>query len=457
MWRPLLRAAAVSGAGLIAACGGGGGGGNAPASTISAVTVTCTPASIEPDQTSQCTATVTGTGSYSTAVTWSSTVGTMNASGLFSAPDAPAAAVVTATSTQDSSRSGSDSVAVSIPRATADLADEGSPSVHVLYVVPSDGTDHQYDTDGTLWTSLASWREWFSDQAAGLQLRLDTYNGRPDITFVRLDRTEVEMDSFGLFTRDQLEYELLAAGFDDPSKIYLVYYDGGGPGTTACGGGPYPPDLPGTVAALYLQGEPAGAPPCASNAFTTDPAAPGYFEFGALHEVIHALGFTPSCAPHVTAGSHVSDSNTDLMYAGPLAWAPSTLDFNRDDYFGAEVPGCIDLARSTFLDPLPTGAEWPPGWPYANLDPLDCADEATLASPASTTATTIEFVNGTGAAARVYWLNGSATRQLYATLDPYEGYIQGTYTAHTWVVTDLSGQCLAIYSADTAHGRAITK
>jgi len=460
MSRPVLRAAVMLWSAFAAACGGGGGNGAAPAApTISAVTVACVPAQIEPGQSSQCTATVTGTGSYSSAVTWSTNVGAVSASGLFSAPDAPAAAIVTATSVQDASRSGTDSVDVSIPRATADLADDAPVNVHVLYVVPADGTDHQYDTDGTLWTSLASWREWFSGQASGLQVRLDTYNGRPDITFVRLHRTRSEMDSFGLHTRDQIEYELLAMGFDDPEKIYLVYYDGGGPGTTACGGGPHPPDLPGSVAALYLQGQPVGAPPCASNAFATDPALPGYLEFGAIHEIVHTLGFAPSCAPNVTAVSHVSDSNTDLMYAGPMAWAPSVLDFNHDDYFGADIPGCIDLARSTFLDPLPTpNADWPPGWPYVNLDALDCAQESASSSPTSATpATTVEFVNGTAAPSRVYWLDGSAVRHLYATLDPYEGYIQATFTAHKWVVTDLLDQCLAVYDADAAHGRAITK
>ena len=54
------------------ACGGGG----SSSSTITAVTVSCTPTSLQSGQTSSCTATVTGTGSFNTAVTWGATAGT---------------------------------------------------------------------------------------------------------------------------------------------------------------------------------------------------------------------------------------------------------------------------------------------------------------------------------------------------------------------------------------------
>ena len=49
------------------ACGGGGGGSSAastPASTITSVSVSCSPASVQTGQTSQCTGAVSGTGSY---------------------------------------------------------------------------------------------------------------------------------------------------------------------------------------------------------------------------------------------------------------------------------------------------------------------------------------------------------------------------------------------------------
>lgn len=63
--------------------------------------------------TSQCTASVQGTGSFSSAVTWSvAGGGTITSGGLFTAPAAAATITVTATSTQDATKSGTASVTV---------------------------------------------------------------------------------------------------------------------------------------------------------------------------------------------------------------------------------------------------------------------------------------------------------------------------------------------------------
>ena len=80
-------------------------------STITSVSVTCSPASILTTQTSNCTATVQGTGSYSSAVTWGATDGTITSSEVFT-PTAAGTAVITATSTQDTTKSGTTSVVV---------------------------------------------------------------------------------------------------------------------------------------------------------------------------------------------------------------------------------------------------------------------------------------------------------------------------------------------------------
>ena len=104
------------------ACGGGGGGSSAnatPASTITAVvSVSCNPTSVQVGQTSQCTATVTGTGSYSSSVTWSASAGTINSSGLFTAPATAGTATVTATSVQDTTKNGTATVTVTAPSGT---------------------------------------------------------------------------------------------------------------------------------------------------------------------------------------------------------------------------------------------------------------------------------------------------------------------------------------------------
>src|ERR1039457_7266184 len=81
-------------------------------SSITSVGVTCSPSSIQANQTSQCTATVSGTGSYSSTVSWSASSGSITQSGIFT-PSGVGKATLTATSTQDATESGSASVLIS--------------------------------------------------------------------------------------------------------------------------------------------------------------------------------------------------------------------------------------------------------------------------------------------------------------------------------------------------------
>ena len=230
-----------------------------------------------------------------------------------------------------------------------------------MYVLPADGVDEQLDTNGTISSSIAAIQTWFVGQTRGTRLlRFDTSNGVLDITFFRLARTDAEIASFGDFVRDQIELDVKAAGFNDTKKIYAVYYGGGS--KVACGGGPWPPVLVGNVAALYLRGTPPGARPCATNPFAKSDKEPGYWEFSLLHEIFHALGAVATCAPHHTNAGHVSDDPRDLMYAGNLPWQPSLLDVGNDDYFNHKNKGCLDIAKSVFIDPTAPDAVPPPGW-----------------------------------------------------------------------------------------------
>ena len=98
------------------ACGSGADG-NQPSpnsSSISSVSVVCTPSAVVTNATSQCNAAVQGTGTYSSAVTWSASGSTISASGLVTAPASPVTVTVTGTSTQDTSRSGAATVTVQL-------------------------------------------------------------------------------------------------------------------------------------------------------------------------------------------------------------------------------------------------------------------------------------------------------------------------------------------------------
>jgi hypothetical protein len=114
-------------------------------STIASVAVTCNPSTIGLSATSHCNATVQGTGSYSTAVTWSASVGTISASGLFTAPSTAGSVTVTATSSQDTTKSGTTTVTVQL---------QTPQSKHVVLVMEE---NQSYDTvvgNTSVWPNL---------------------------------------------------------------------------------------------------------------------------------------------------------------------------------------------------------------------------------------------------------------------------------------------------------------
>jgi hypothetical protein len=250
---------------------------------------------------------------------------------------------------------------VSSARSTADRTDDfPGYQIHVMYVLPSDATDTNLDTNGAIASSVAAAQKWFVAQTRGTRrLRFDTSNGQLDISFFRLARTDAAIAGFGAYVRDQIQSEINAAGFNHPEKIYAVYY--GGSSTYACGGGAWPPTLPGNVVALYLRGRPPGSRPCTGNGLATSADLPGYWEFSLIHEFFHTLGAVADCAPHHTRAGHVSDDPRDLMYAGDKPWHPSTLDAGNDDYFNHST-ACLDVAKSVFIDPVSADAVAPPGW-----------------------------------------------------------------------------------------------
>jgi len=101
---------------------------NYSATAITSVSVTPNPASAIIGTTLQFSAVVTGTGNFSNAVTWSVTgptnwtgsIGSISSSGLYETPyPAPTTVTVVATSTQDTTQSGSVSVALTPPAAAA--------------------------------------------------------------------------------------------------------------------------------------------------------------------------------------------------------------------------------------------------------------------------------------------------------------------------------------------------
>ncbi|MES2219354.1 MAG: alkaline phosphatase family protein [Acidobacteriota bacterium] len=132
-----LRFAALVMTLLVAGCGGGsvGGTGTSTSASISSVSVACSPSSITTGATSKCNATVDGMGSFSSTVTWTASGGSINSSGLLTAPSSVATVMVTATSSEDSSKSGTATVTVAKQTTSPTISSVGvacSPSTLAL-------------------------------------------------------------------------------------------------------------------------------------------------------------------------------------------------------------------------------------------------------------------------------------------------------------------------------------
>ena len=115
---------------LVAGCGGGGSGSvpPPPVNAITGVTVSPLTATVTIGTTAQFSATVSGTGTFATTVTWSvagpsgwtGSVGSVDKTGLYESPfPAPATVTVTATATGDATKSGSATVTLAAPATAA--------------------------------------------------------------------------------------------------------------------------------------------------------------------------------------------------------------------------------------------------------------------------------------------------------------------------------------------------
>ena len=240
------------------------------------------------------------------------------------------------------------------PRFTLDQPDEVfGDQVHVMYVLPSDGLDRGLDFDSTIIASIQLARDWVIAQTANRHsVRFDTYRGSLDLTFVRLGRLDSEYVSMGVRIREALEADLAGRGFNEPSKIYAVFYGGGSARAgvqIACGQA----GRPGRMSFAYVE--------CLlerSDLQSLIPlhGLPKILGMIMIHEIFHAFGAVPDCAPHHVA-AHVAEDPRDVMVAsgsGQLSTFRDPgflplLDAGRDDYYAHGINGCPDLANSSFF------------------------------------------------------------------------------------------------------------
>jgi hypothetical protein len=236
--------------------------------------------------------------------------------------------------------------------ATADRKPDlrGGNTVHVVYAVPSDGPDQFGAYVHRIVTDLGAIDAWWRRQDPSRAPRFDihafagctTMAGQIDVSVVRFPQPSTFFMGLDERLRNVVN-SLSAAGLAEPSKKYLVYYDGPlGEPINVCGTafrGPTTSGGPGSVAAVWLRG-------C-----FTDVGAGDIQAAVATHELVHQLGALPAGAPHVCPNDqgHPCDSGQDLMYPDlSTRFDDLVLDVGRDDYYG-HSGSWFDIQDSAWL------------------------------------------------------------------------------------------------------------
>ena len=141
--------------------------------TITSVSVSCSPTTVPGGQTSQCTATVQGTAGFDPTVTWGASLGTIASTGkdaaTYTAPSsATGVAAVTATSSEDATKSGTATLNVTRNPPSGSWEPTGPPggSITVLAEDPSNPNTVYAGTsfagNGGLWKSTDAGNTWAS-------------------------------------------------------------------------------------------------------------------------------------------------------------------------------------------------------------------------------------------------------------------------------------------------------
>lgn len=270
-----------------------------------------------------------------------------------------------------------------MPRATEDRPDERTGrQVHVVYLVPNGVQDQSLDELGVLHDSVLAQNHWFREET-GLQWKLDTFTFEWDDpeTFeedpITIEAVDVSFVRANIATNSQLapvRSALIAAGFMDPNKRYLVYAETSTGGV--CGSAYYPSDAPTDpddveqYSAVYLNSSSG----CRARDFASDPTSPSWSETIAQQEILHNDGLVPLVAPHTcwvgfgpayghvctnglpatgVVGVDVDPERFDVLF--PYVGVPlneKQVDIGDDDYFQHPFPYRA-LEDSPLVEPAP--------------------------------------------------------------------------------------------------------
>jgi hypothetical protein len=213
-------------------------------------------------------------------------------------------------------------------RSIIDRPDEISGfQVHLVYVVAKGSRDSGWDTNGKIESWVIEANNWLNKQV-DRKLIFDTFEGKPDITFLQSQYRAVELCRRDCEALDKLEAEFLSQQISYKSSKTIVFVLDENLATSNCGWA----ESPGVVSLIHL-----GDPGCSSS--SRERYGLSWPAKSILHELFHTFGVGHQCF-----------DNTDLMIGSPecpksRAEKPITLDLKRNKYVGSEVSDGIDLLK----------------------------------------------------------------------------------------------------------------
>ncbi|MGA1566831.1 MAG: hypothetical protein ACO39Q_11585, partial [Ilumatobacteraceae bacterium] len=213
--------------------------------------------------------------------------------------------------------------------------------LHAVYVKAVGVPDRALDTGLELSAALRDFDAWLRQETGGIGVRLDTFEGHLDVTYLPLPMTAEEFvesgDCAGEKCPSDIDFEriLIEAGYHDPEKTYAFFYDGGISPPGLCGGA----RNDSRSLLINLNDFTAGNCPSPWRAESLD-----VFSLGHLvgHELMHTLGAVCQAAAKADDGYHSTDS-VDLMF-GRADGPGQRLDADRDTYWGPGAPAGCDVS-----------------------------------------------------------------------------------------------------------------
>lgn len=253
-------------------------------------------------------------------------------------------------------------------RSTRDLPDDvDGPQVRVLYVLPSNAPDHQWDVNGFLHETAASANEWLFANG-GRSVRFDTFRERLDVGFVRLPMAEQDLwfrpdgskCSPNEMCPDPRRLMDILDGLDvlSDGKIHIVVWGGqlmpASVRHVGCAGAM--PDRNAVFMSPMLRISLSSQLGCLSSAVTEVPSSFNSLGLVMIHEIFHVFGGVDNGAPDADGGFHIGNDPSDLMGGSS---GIVQLDPRRRNYWEHGRSNLLDLSKDPHLVRGPSTLERP--------------------------------------------------------------------------------------------------